>query len=421
MKYLYTIFWLGISLTPGYGQAIQTQSDSYTRYELLDPGSQEFRIIYDVSATTPGAKFYFNTLRIGSEHRIQEVIDLYSGEQLNWEIVDGSSAEMNGLANANPNYDYLQIKLARPVPKNGETRLRIDKTYRDTASYYSLGEEVITFNRSLGIKRNSVVLPLQYALMSCNYPVQVQQLEDGRIKLSFMNRGPQSVPLSITAKKIAHPLKAPEPKAQTTYSNQGRRPDRSKARLEYSFLERAFQNREIVYFLQQPETHSFRLYHDYTETRVGMDRYLNVVRVGSKASNPSAYILDTGEQLKVETLKGQQITSKGITLNSPITENTEVVAIWYPPVKEGTSTRLRIEETYTDPNRYVLHNEELIWDRSFGRNRNTVILPEGWILTTNSIPGIISLTETGLSQIDFVNDRPGNIDVFIKAQRIQKP
>jgi len=72
--------------------------------------------------------------------------------------------------------------------------------------------------------------------------------------------------------------------------------------------ERARQDREIVYFLQQPETHAFDLYHDYTESRPGVDNYLNVVRGGSKASNPSALILDTGEKLKVETLAGSKIT-----------------------------------------------------------------------------------------------------------------
>ena len=29
----------------------QTSADPYTRYELLDPASQSFRIIYDVTAT----------------------------------------------------------------------------------------------------------------------------------------------------------------------------------------------------------------------------------------------------------------------------------------------------------------------------------------------------------------------------------
>ena len=59
--------------------------------------------------------------------------------------------------------------------------------------------------------------------------------------------------------------------------------------------ERAHQDRDIVYFLQQPETHAFALYHDYTESRPGINGYANVVRKGSTASNPSASILDTGD------------------------------------------------------------------------------------------------------------------------------
>ena len=59
--------------------------------------------------------------------------------------------------------------------------------------------------------------------------------------------------------------------------------------------ERAHQDRDIVYFLQQPETHAFSLYHDYTESRPGISGYANIVREGSVASHPSASILDTGE------------------------------------------------------------------------------------------------------------------------------
>jgi len=57
---------------------------------------------------------------------------------------------------------------------------------------------------------------------------------------------------------------------------------------EDRLVERAHQDREIVYFLQPPETHAFDLYHDYTESRAGTATYVNVVRAGSRASNPSA-------------------------------------------------------------------------------------------------------------------------------------
>ena len=51
----------------------QTQADDYTRYELLDPESQSFRILYDVSATTAGARYFFNSLRAGSIHTVHGV------------------------------------------------------------------------------------------------------------------------------------------------------------------------------------------------------------------------------------------------------------------------------------------------------------------------------------------------------------
>lgn len=394
----------------------QTQTDSYTQYELLEPDSQSFRIVYDVSATSAGANYYWNTLRKGSEHKINELWDLYSGKKLDWKIVSGKIAKKNGLKQASEDTDYLQIKLARTVPESGQARLRIDKTYHDATSYYR-EDDTIVFSRTLGIKRNSIVLPLGYELTNCNYPSQIQLTEDGRVKISFLNRGQQAISLKIRARPLAKGIRAEHKKNEYTVDDSGRGRNQSTARIGWEFEERAFQNRDIVYFLQQPETHAFKLYHDYTETRRGMDRYLNVVRAGSKATDPSAILLDTGEALKVETLKGDEITKKGITLTDNITSETEIIAIWFDPVKEGESKRLRITETYTDSNRYLLENDELIWDRSFGRNRNTVILPEGWFLTTSSIPAIIDQTKDGLTRLRFVNDRPDAIEVYLKAQR----
>ena len=181
--------------------------------------------------------------------------------------------------------------------------------------------------------------------------------------------------------------------------------------------ERAFQDREIVYFLKEPTTHAFSLYHDYTETREGTDKYVNVVRAGSTVSDPSAKNLDTGEALKVETLKGDAITKAGIDIREPVVANSEVVVIRFPAVKKGTSVRLRIEETYTDPARYALIDGQLMWNRSFGRPRNDVVLPAGWRVTTSSIPATVSMTEDGRVRLAFVNPRPDSIDVFVKARR----
>jgi hypothetical protein len=184
--------------------------------------------------------------------------------------------------------------------------------------------------------------------------------------------------------------------------------------------ERAHQDRDIVYFLQQPETHSFDLYHDYTESRPGTDKYLNVVRKGSRASKPVGRILDTGETLKVETLRGDAITRAGLDIGEPVRSDSEVVVIRFAPVEKGKSIRLRISETYTDEKSYRLDGEELVFDRSFGRPRNAVVLPEGWYLTASSIPAVVTQTEDGRIRLDFVNPRPDEIAVLIQARRRPK-
>ncbi len=400
-------------------QAPQTQTDSYTRYELLAPGSSSFRIIYDVSATTPGARFYYNSIRAGAEEEVHGVTDLHTGEALEWEVVDGTHARAHGHPRAGEEGRYIKVTLARPVSEGGQGRLRIDKTYQDPESYFLEGQDLV-FSRSLGIRRNAVVLPPGYELVGCNYSCQVATEEDGRIRASFMNPGPGAIPFVVRGRLLpeeaderAASLDSTAPPPQGA---QGSTPQSTAARVNWSFTERAFQDRDITYFLQQPETHSFRLFHDYTESRPGMDRYLNVVRAGSRASDPSATNLDTGEELEVETLRGEKITARGIDLGD-VTPETEVVVIWFEPVPEGHSVRLRIWETYTDPSRYVLVGDELVWDRSFGRPRNTVVLPEGWYLTANSIPGVVDEAEDGRIRIRYINPRPDQIRVFIRAKR----
>src|SRR5262245_19328795 len=57
----------------------QTEADEYTRYELLDPDSARFHILYDVSATAAGATTFFNPIRKGSEASDEAVFDRMTG------------------------------------------------------------------------------------------------------------------------------------------------------------------------------------------------------------------------------------------------------------------------------------------------------------------------------------------------------
>ena len=393
----------------------QTETDEYTRYELLAPESASFRIHYEVTATTEGAKYFFNPIRKGSAASEEEVYDEMTGEPLRFEVVSGEEARKDPLmADADAGTNFIKVTLARAVPAEGQGRILILKTYKDAKSYYREGEAIV-FNRPLGIRRNSVVLPAGYELVSCNVPSQVLAEPDGRIAISFMNAGAGEAPLVVKAKLGAQTGAAAAPHAATT-AHSWEAPFAGESERQ-RLSERAHQNRDIVYFLKQPETHAFHLYHDYTETRPGIDKYLNVVREGSTVSEPSAYVLDTGEKLTAEIVSGARLTEQKIDAGEPVKPETQVVVIPFTPVKKGQSMRLRIVETYTAPASYRLEGDELVFDRSLGRARNAVVLPEGWYLTASAIPATVSQLRDGLVRLDFWNGRPDSVDVLIKAKR----
>ena len=390
---------LAVAAPPIAAQARQTQSDDYTRYELLEPGSAKFRIIYEVTATTPGATYFFNPIRKGSVASNESVSDRATGKPLQFDVVGAAVAREGGVRSQDSTQTYIRVKLTHPVPADGgEGRILIDKTYEDATSYFLRGDTIV-FSRPLGIKRNAVVLPKGYELVSCNFPSQVLQESDGRVGIAFWNNTPAEAPLMMRAVRVGATVSG-----AATSSVSSRLGDR------------AHQNREIVYFLQQPETHAFDLYHDYTESRPGTSTYINEVRAGSTVSNPRALNLDTGEQLKFEILKGEAISRANLAVSN-VTPELEVVVFHFSPVRSGESIRLRMFETYKDTARYKLVGDELVWDRSFGRPANAVVLPAGWALTNSAIPATVSTTPDGRVRLDFINPRPDEIATLITARR----
>jgi hypothetical protein len=399
--------------------AAQTEADEYTRYELLGPETASFKIFYEVTATTPGAKVYFNSIRKGSTASDEAVYDAMTGETLHFEVVSGAEAVKDPLmSGADPGGNYIKVQLARPVPPEGQGRMLIVKTYQDAKSYYREGENIV-FHRGLGIKRNKVILPKGYELVGCNVPSQVLPEPDGRIGISFLNAGAGEAPLLLRAKPGAQagPSAAPHPLTKTRSWEAPFAGETERERLS----ERAHQDRDIVYFLQQPETHAFSLYHDYTESRPGVDKYLNVVREGSTVSDPSAYILDTGEKLRTQLMTGAELAAAKIDSGEPVKPAAQVVLVSFPAVKKGQSIRLRISETYTAPASYRLDGDELVFDRSLGRPRNAVVLPAGWYLAASAIPATVTELSDGRIRLDFWNGRPDSVDVLLKAKRRAGP
>jgi len=146
-----------------------------------------------------------------------------------------------------------------------------------------------------------------------------------------------------------------------------------------------------------------------------------VVREGSAVSDPSAYVLDTGQKLTTRLMTRAELSAAKIDAGEPVKPETQIVLIPFPPVKKGQSLRLRISETYTAPVSYRLDGEELVFDRSLGRSRNAVVLPVGWYLTASAIPATVTQLPDVRILLDFWNGRPVSVDVLIKAKRRSWP
>ena len=393
----------------------QTETDEYTRYELLAPETASFRIYYEVTATTTGAKYFYNPIRKGSTARDESVYDAMSGKPLHFEVVSGAEARKDALMpDADLDTDYIKVTLARPVPEHGQGRVIILKTYKDAKSYHSDGNAIV-FDRPLGVRRNKVVLPAGYEVVGLTVPAQLRTEQDGRLAISFLHAGAGEAPLVLRAIKDAQVGAAAAPKAPT--SKRSWESPFEGATEEERLAERAHQDRDIVYFLQQPDTHSFSLYHDYTETRAGVNGYANVVRPGSVASHPSASILDTGEQLQAREMSGAELIASRINVGETVASAARVVVIPFAPVRAGETVRLRIAETYTAPSSYGLDGDELVFDRSLGRPRNAIVLPTGWYCTFSVAPGSVTHLPYGRVRLDYWDDRPEAVDILLKGKR----
>jgi hypothetical protein len=178
-------------------------ADEFTLYELLPPETHQFAITYDVTATREGAPFFFNPIRPGSVATKERVIERSTGKELRFEVVTGKDAKTTGLVppETPDKAEFIKVHLPGPVPKGGETRIRIFKTYTDAASY-NVTDGQLVFVRPLGIKRNVVVLPKGWELIECASPGIISTDADGRLRVSFLNDRDDQLPVKIVARRL---------------------------------------------------------------------------------------------------------------------------------------------------------------------------------------------------------------------------
>jgi hypothetical protein len=178
-------------------------ANEFTLYELLPPETHSFAITYDVTTTREGAQFFFNPIRPGSVSTKERVIERSTGKELKFEVVSGKDAKATGLVppDTPDKAEFIRVHLPGAVPKGGETRIRIFKTYTDAASY-TLKDGQLVFMRPLGIKRNVVVLPKGWELIECASPGIVSTDSDGRVRVSFLNDRDDQLPVRIVARRL---------------------------------------------------------------------------------------------------------------------------------------------------------------------------------------------------------------------------
>lgn len=180
---------------------------------------------------------------------------------------------------------------------------------------------------------------------------------------------------------------------------------------------RAEQDREITYWMLDPDSASFRISHDFTVDTAG-ERYVhNFVRAGSEVSEPTFYDLNRGVRLESRMISGAELNAMGVYPRTLPDDAVVVQAELVEPVAAGHSVRIRVVETYTDRERYYLEDAELVWDRSLGRPYNVVKLPPGWRLTAVNTPATVELDDEDLVSLRFINPRNDSLAVVIRARR----
>jgi hypothetical protein len=177
-------------------------ADEFTLYELLPPDTHQFAITYDVTETKEGATLFFNPIRPGSVATKERVTFRATGQDLPFEVVSGKEAKAGGLSEKTADdAQFIRVHLPGAVPKGGQARIRIVKTYTDAPSYYLKGDELV-FERPLGIKRNVVLLPKGWEVVGCASPAMISTDADGRVRVSFVNDRDDQLPVKIVARRL---------------------------------------------------------------------------------------------------------------------------------------------------------------------------------------------------------------------------
>ncbi|HEV8210019.1 MAG TPA: hypothetical protein VGP77_07840 [Vicinamibacterales bacterium] len=338
--------------------------DAYTEYEILKPGSEEFRIKFLPEESKVGATELVNATRGGSEGSGVEVYDPRTGKPLTFTYQQEGN---------DPDNHAIHAKLPIPVPQGGVGRVLIYKTYKDPRTYMMHGEDVV-WVRSLSGYRLGVVLPKGFAFISSNVAAQLTTNAGGQLKLAFANPSGQSNPVTIHARKTTATF---PPRSDT---------------------DMFFDDVKTLYDLEAPEA-----------GRVKVEQIYSDYRKGARAQ------LDTLGQLPLQDLKVIDLDS-GKAFPTAKDGAATFVKLDVPIVDDKQSAHIKITGGFRDPG-YKLAGEELLFDRTLYGLRNTIILPAGWDISALSQSGTIGTYE-GRTFVALINlNGENNYRMTLRARK----
>lgn len=338
--------------------------DAYTEYQILEPGSESFRIRYLPEQPRTGATELVNGTRGGSEGADVEVYDPRTGEPLKFTY---------GPSPNDPETHEIRATLPRAVPEGGVGRVLIYKTYKDPRTYIMNGKDIV-WVRSLAGYRLGVILPRGFAFTSMNVAAQLTTTADGRLKLAFANPSGGSNPLTIHA----HPTTAIFPPA--------------------TFDDMFFDDIKTLYDLQPPDSGAIDVEQTYSDYRKGDKGRLESLSY-LPLKDLKVVDLDTAAALAVQ----KDRSGAYVKLAVPITNDKQ-------------SAHVKITGTISDGS-YRVADGELVFTRTLHGLRNTILLPSGWEVSGVSQSGTIG-TYQGRVFVALINLNAENTyKVTIRARR----
>ena len=348
-----------------------------TRYEI--GGGNEIRIVSDRIVRGAGVEEYRFSLSAASAASRTLAVDRASGAAL--------PSTASG--------DELLISLGRRLGERAERRVRIEET-ADRSRYLQPQGDGLVFEHSVPPGRTTVLLPPGAVLGNSNVPVQAA-VEEGRLKLGILHPGAEPLPVRLEIE--------PGDLGETRVN-------------EGDF--RAEDERNIVYWLEDPAEHRLRLALELLLEAPGQAHVFSVLLPTDRILDPVTLDVDHGVELPTRIVSAEEAAAIPHS-PTPLPDDAKVlVADLGYAVPEGGNARVRLYQTAINPGYELLDDGDFRLLRFLARPRTRIVLPAGWDLTSLDQPAIPHRDGEGRLVLDFVHyggDRPSLVLTATRQRR----